>query len=351
MSTPDSLPQLRLFFSYSHKDSELRRELDAHLSPLKREGLIQGWYDREIVAGAEWNEEIERNLEAADIILLLVSADFINSDYCYEKEMMRAMEKHASGDARVIPIILRECNWQSTHFGKLQALPTNLMPITDNLWPSRDAVWTDVVKVIREAIGELIRAINPIIDILESIKPPEFLGEKLSVYDMKESAKTLYQNVVMSRFIPDIIIGLNGGGLVVAAAMNASFMKPIGVIDFRNASITYVSLPHISHHLEKVEPQHKKILVTDTKLKSGEALERSKAIIQREYGEDIDIRYGIVLGYGKWDRTLYLPKKGGYHWPIKFKRNNLPVYLAKRTAISPNNDTIIEELHPGWERL
>ena len=98
------LKPLPLFYSYSHKDEEFRDQLAKHLSILKREGYLQEWHDGEIGAGQEWEEEIKENLENAKIILLLVSPDFVDSAYCYDKEMMRALEKHQADEARVIPI-------------------------------------------------------------------------------------------------------------------------------------------------------------------------------------------------------------------------------------------------------
>src|SRR6185437_12234254 len=140
----------RVFYSYSHKDAALRDELETHLAALKRGGIIQGWSDRDITGGQEWAGQIDSNLEAADMILLLVSADFINSDYCYDKEMARALERHEAGTARVIPIVLRPVDWETTPFHKLQALPTSAKAVTT--WPNRDEAWVDVVRGIRQAI-------------------------------------------------------------------------------------------------------------------------------------------------------------------------------------------------------
>src|SRR5579871_1216010 len=138
---------MELFYSYSHKDEELRETLETHLSPLKRQGVIAGWHDRRISAGTEWADQIDEHLNSAQIILLLISADFLASDYCYDKEMTRAMERHEAGAARVIPIILRPCDWHGAPFGKLQALPKDAKPITD--WSNRDAAFLDVAQGIR----------------------------------------------------------------------------------------------------------------------------------------------------------------------------------------------------------
>jgi hypothetical protein len=151
---PSSKPGVELFFSYSHRDEKLRDELEKHLSLLKRQGLIASWHDRKIIAGREWGGDIDANLNKAKIILLLVSADFLASDYCYDKEMKRAIERHEAGEAHVVPIILRPCDWQDSPFARLQALPKNARPITD--WPNRAQAFTDVAKSLRNLVKSLL---------------------------------------------------------------------------------------------------------------------------------------------------------------------------------------------------
>jgi hypothetical protein len=152
---PDSYPQssIRLFYSYSHKDKDLRDELEKHLSILKRHGLITGWNDRKIGAGKEWEKEISSHLENAQIILLLISSDFIASDYCYSVEMKKALQRHETGEARVIPIILRPVEWAETPFSKLQILPTDAKPVT--LWEDIDEAFSIIARGIWEAIREI----------------------------------------------------------------------------------------------------------------------------------------------------------------------------------------------------
>ena len=150
----EKLPKpIEVFFSYSHKDEELRDELEKHLSILKRQGVITGWHDRRIGAGREWEGEIDTHLDTAHVILLLISADFLASDYCYDKEMKRAMERHEAGEARVIPVILRPVVWRGAPFGKLQALPKDALPVTE--WPNRDKAFENVAQGIQAAVGEL----------------------------------------------------------------------------------------------------------------------------------------------------------------------------------------------------
>src|SRR6266699_353602 len=144
---------LTLFYSYAHEDEPLRNDLDKQLSLLKRQGHLSTWYDRNISAGTEWAHQIDTHLDNADLILLLVSADFLASDYCYSIEMERAMQRHEAKAALVIPIILRAVNWEDAPFGKLQALPTGAYPITS--WPNRDEAFKDVATGIRKAVMEL----------------------------------------------------------------------------------------------------------------------------------------------------------------------------------------------------
>ena len=141
---------MRLFYSYSHKDEALRNELETHLKIMHRRGLIDSWHDRKIRAGEDWKSEIDENLERADIILLLISADFIASDYCWEMEMKRALERHEVGEARVIPVIVRDVNWNDAPFGGLQALPENAKAVTT--WPDKDTAWRDVSEGIEKVV-------------------------------------------------------------------------------------------------------------------------------------------------------------------------------------------------------
>jgi len=140
-----------LFFSYSHKDEDLRDKLEVHLAMLKRQLVIETWHDRRIVAGDDFAGRIGEELERADIILLLVSPDFLASDYCYDIEMNRAIERHEAGDARIIPVILRPCDWHGAPFGKLNAAPKDGKPVST--WPDVDGAFLDIVKAIKNAAG------------------------------------------------------------------------------------------------------------------------------------------------------------------------------------------------------
>jgi len=149
--------RIEVFISYSHNDEPLRNELEKHLSILKRQGLISTWHDRNISAGEEWKGQIDEHLDSAQIILLLISADFLASDYCYDIELKRAIERHDVGDARVIPIILRPVEWKGAPFGRLEALPTNAEPITSKKWGSLDEALADVARGLKGTLESIPR--------------------------------------------------------------------------------------------------------------------------------------------------------------------------------------------------
>jgi hypothetical protein len=123
-----------------------------HLASLQMQGLIT-WYDYDISSGTEWEQNINRALNTAQIILLLFSPDFMHSDFCYSTRMQEAMEMHKRGEARVIPIIVRPTSWKGAPFEKLQTLPTNANPIT--LWANQDGAFANIVNGIQTVIKEL----------------------------------------------------------------------------------------------------------------------------------------------------------------------------------------------------
>ena len=138
-----------VFMSYSHTDEELRHELEKHLAGLRRQGVISTWHDRRIGPGEEIHGQISAQLDSAEIILFLVSADFLASDYCYDGEMLRAMERHDEGTARVIPVILRPCDWLGAPFDKLKAVPTDGKPVVKHA--TLDDGFVEVAQAVREA--------------------------------------------------------------------------------------------------------------------------------------------------------------------------------------------------------
>lgn len=153
-----------VFFSYSHADEALRDQLEKQLSMLKRQGVIETWHDRRIGAGHNIHGAIDAHVDKDEIVLLLVSADFLASDYCYDVEMKRAMARHERGEAIIIPVILRACDWKGAPFGDLNATPPDGKPVMQ--WPDIDEAFLQVAKAVREAASRLGRQVS-------QAKPPE----------------------------------------------------------------------------------------------------------------------------------------------------------------------------------
>lgn len=147
-----------VFISYAHADEPLKNELLAHLAPLKLERLIGIWHDREMVPGVKFEDTIQRELASSDLVLLLISSDFLASDYCAEKELMRALELNTGGRSRAVPIIVRTCQWRRVPLqsggllGDVLALPQDAKPVT--AFPDRDVAWDQVASGVRARLTE-----------------------------------------------------------------------------------------------------------------------------------------------------------------------------------------------------
>ncbi len=153
MQPTESMTSLKVFISYAHEDLELHKKLLKHLVSLERSGEITIWQDQEIPAGANWEDQIDMHLNQAGLILLLVSADFIASKYCWSKEVQVALRRHEEGKVRVVPVVLRPVSWQGTPLGQLQALPADAKPVTE--WKSQDAALDNVAQGIQRAVEDL----------------------------------------------------------------------------------------------------------------------------------------------------------------------------------------------------
>jgi TIR domain len=167
--------KLNVFIAYAHEDEAYCEQLQRHLSPLIRNDFINVWYDRIVGAGKEWRKEIKMHLDESRLILLLISPDFINSAFCYDFEMKRAMERHASGSARVVPVIVRPCLWMSAPFGKLQPLPRNVEPVTSPKWSAPDYAYVEIAKGIQEIVEELMK--GSAIEVAGPEKEPDVLED------------------------------------------------------------------------------------------------------------------------------------------------------------------------------
>lgn len=145
---------LRIFISYSHRDEAACERMLVHLALLKRQGLIEPWHDRRIDAGAHLDESISTELETADVVLCLVSADFLASNYCYTREMTRALERRSEGTCAVFPVIVKPCDWKNSPLGELLALPKDGLPVVKHAY--EDDAWLQVVEAVRARPGKAI---------------------------------------------------------------------------------------------------------------------------------------------------------------------------------------------------
>ncbi len=154
---PKDQTPLRVFVGYSHVDETFLERLFPHLKLLERRRMIKIWCDRMIQPGAEWRSSVRAELERAEIVLLLVSPDFLASDHMWDLELPLAWERMKAGKARVIPVILRPADWQRSQLGSVQALPKDGMPITT--WRDEDLAWKNVANgiehVVRQMRGEI----------------------------------------------------------------------------------------------------------------------------------------------------------------------------------------------------
>ena len=144
----------KLFVSYSHRDERYRESLESHLKVLKSAGLLDIWHDRRIDPGEDWKGKIDHALEEADVVVFLVSADFLASAYCNDVELSRALERHADGSCRVVPVIVRDANWKLSRISEFQPLPSNGRPITT--WPNKDTAW----RIVAEGLEGVVRSIT-----------------------------------------------------------------------------------------------------------------------------------------------------------------------------------------------
>jgi TIR domain-containing protein/FHA domain-containing protein len=203
---------ITIFCCYARKDKLLQEQLFNHLEPLRRSGQISTWYDREILPGTEWKQEIDKYLNTADIVLLLISPNFMASDYCYSVEMNRALERQKAGEVRVIPIILRPVNWKDTPIGALQALPPEGRPVVS--WPDRDAAFATVVLSISSVVSALQwekEAAYPYPVTQKAQVSVEVGGKVIAIYPLNKHSMTVGRSPRADISTPGPTISVNHG--------------------------------------------------------------------------------------------------------------------------------------------
>lgn len=245
--------KIRVFYSYSHADEQLRNALETHLSIMKRQNIIEEWHDRKILGGTNWDTEIDSRIEKADIILILVSPDFIASEYCYGKELSSALSLHESGRAKVVPLIVRPVDWQDTVLGKLQALPKDAIPVTT--WKNYDEAWLDIAKGLKAVAKEIAHkkpvaepstSSVPIMDVLkgELVRIQSLAGEKNRPSGIPTGIKILDQ----------VIDGLHEEDIILIAGRPSMGATDLGLNILASVSLTG-SIPSLLFSM-RLTPEH-----------------------------------------------------------------------------------------------
>ncbi len=197
---------IEVYISYSTKDEELKKELENHLASLEQEGLITIWSDSEIIAGSEWKSEIYAHLKKARIVLLLVSPDFLTSNFAFSVEMQQAIQRHTAMEAVVIPVILRRAEWLNTPIGKLQALPSHGRPVTE--WATRDEAYLDIVSGIRKVVQLLLQEPYPASPVISGFTSDDLNGQ--DQLGFKKEVGALCSVLASKNVEPPLSLGLFG---------------------------------------------------------------------------------------------------------------------------------------------
>lgn len=139
---------MKIFISYSHEDRQYRQEFEKQLSPLVRTKKAIIWSDAELSPGANWKEVIDKNLDDSDVVICLITSNFIHSDFCYNEEFLKCIDRHKRGEITIIPLIVEDCGWEMTEIGELQAIPEFGQPVHSSKWKNAAEGYADAVRRI-----------------------------------------------------------------------------------------------------------------------------------------------------------------------------------------------------------
>jgi hypothetical protein len=266
---------INIFFAYSREDSTLRDRLDKHLSGLKRKNYINTWYDGKIDAGKEWEKEIDLNLSKADILLLLISADFIASDYCYEVEMTKAISRHEKGDAVIIPIILNPCDWSDLPFSKIQGLPQNGKPITSIYWENSEIALNEVAKSIKDIVENLLATKNKRLKAISEILNEKDNELKITLQQLEEYnfeqeivRETIHNLKIEKKNLDGEIFALKESSIELDKSLKHNQIKIEKIISKEQAEVNKlrVEKDKLIGELDKLKTEIAKLLVKKTNI-------------------------------------------------------------------------------------
>jgi tetratricopeptide (TPR) repeat protein len=266
--------KVKIFFSYSHEDETLREELAKHLQPLERQGKIETWHDRKIEPGTNWRQELDAQLNTADIILLLVSSSFVSSEFCYCTELQQARKRHDAGEAQIIPIFLRPFDIEAledTPLQTLQGLPEASKPITT--WTDRDEAYTSVARSIRVLVNKVkqekeVKQASQVNESPFSLMRTQVLDAH---YVEREAAKKLldrFEKALQQPFEPPLLFNICGiGGVGKTTLLKRLQEAQTNKVDF--LEVCFAKTPEIETPLKlmrKLHQQAREFLGVDTRL-------------------------------------------------------------------------------------
>lgn len=216
-----------IFIAYSQQDRDLMEQFKKQLSAAERIGLVDSWHDGEIEVGTDRELAAKKAMEKAEIVVLLLSANFFASEYLYEKEMTQALSLAEAGKATLIPVLLKECTWQLSPIAKLKILPENAIPITNEYWKTTDRAFKQVVdqiihtsNKIRKAQGSPELPYKPAGQEEKSRSPLQETATATSPAEKTDTSKTPLWKVALYAFL-----GL-GAFALVSLLINLFFQQP-----------------------------------------------------------------------------------------------------------------------------
>lgn len=149
----------KIFISYAHKDEELKKQFETHLSGLKRQNVVDVWDDRQVLIGEKWDEKIKNKLLTSDIVIFLISSDFLASEYINEVEIKETILRHKNNEVLIAPIFLRPCDFESSILSGFQGVPRDAKFITT--WSDKDSAFLEVINELKKLINEFIPKEKP----------------------------------------------------------------------------------------------------------------------------------------------------------------------------------------------
>jgi hypothetical protein len=230
---------MKAFISYSHKDSKFLDDFREHLSALKRQNLLEEWTDHEIHPGEIIDECVHEQMESAELFLLLVSSSFLASEYCYNREFQRALERQEAGLARIVPIIIRECDWRIPQLQKFKALPKDGKAVASPHWSSIDAGFANVVESLRRLLKGGITPTSNVKPVRKS--KSKFLADETHVTEeqrgaLKEVAEEVVKRLTIKEVAesPEVFKAAQGRAF---GSVWSSFNKHFGTVEHGLASL------------------------------------------------------------------------------------------------------------------